>query len=342
MKKLAIFIGRFSPVHDGHMNVIRHACDTSDKVLILVGSSHQPRDMRNPWRYGERVAMLKHAIRDAGLNITKFVFEPLEDFIYQDNLWTRQVQRLVRQHADNMGDNVEVRLHGHNKDETTWYIKAFPQWGEPVTDTEFNSMNATDVRNAFFAGTDPEEIQGISASVRQYLASFKHSQDYQYIVKEYEFQAKHDAMWAQAPYTPTFNTVDSIVVQSGHILLIRRKSHPGLGTWAIPGGYLNPKETQLDSAIRELREETGLKVPEKVLRGSLVAAETFDDPKRSTRGRIITRVFYFQLNDELQLPRVRGGDDADKAQWITLDDFLHMREQMFEDHFSIIRKMLNI
>ena len=110
----------------------------------------------------------------------------------------------------------------------------------------------------------------------------------------------------------------------------------------MPGGYIDCNKTLLDSAIKELREETGLKVPTKVLRGSIAGECTFDDPKRSTRGRIITHTFLFQLDDSQPLPKVKGGDDADDAMWVTLDDVVKMRSVFFEDHFSILTKMLNI
>ena len=153
-----------------------------------------------------------------------------------------------------------------------------------------------------------------------------------------DFTRKNKAAWASAPYAPTFNAADSIIVQSGHILLVTRRSHPGKGLLAIPGGYLNQEETLLDCALRELREETKIKVPEKVLRGSMVYDRNFDDPYRSDRGRMITQAFLFQLEDMDELPKVKGADDAEKAKWYPIA-FLN-EEDFFEDHFHIIQVML--
>ncbi len=83
-----------------------------------------------------------------------------------------------------------------------------------------------------------------------------------------------------------------------------------------------------------MREETGLKLPEPVLRGSLKDRQVFDHPQRSLRGRTITHAFLFSFPVG-DLPRVKGGDDADKARWVPLNDFARMRSVMFEDHFDI-------
>lgn len=96
-----------------------------------------------------------------------------------------------------------------------------------------------------------------------------------------------------------------------------------------------------EAAIRELREETRLKIPEKVLRGSIKGNETFDHPERSSRGRTITTAFVFKLDDSEVLPRVRSSDDAKNARWVSFGDFKQMRRVMYEDHYHIITKMLS-
>lgn len=95
------------------------------------------------------------------------------------------------------------------------------------------------------------------------------------------------------------------------------------------------QDERLDAAcIRELREETGLKLPEPVLRGSIKDRQVFDHPTRSLRGRTITHACLFNFPTG-ELPRVKGSDDADKARWVPLNEFAQMRNVMFEDHFDI-------
>ena len=139
-KSLAVFIGRFSPVHHGHIHVMSEAIHNNDHLLILVGSANQCTNMRNPWDYQSRVDMIKMSLRDYDFSDevveSKVIFEPLEDYIYQDNMWIQMVQGLVAKHQTNMlleyNTEVDVRLYGHKKDETSWYLEAFPHWGKVV------------------------------------------------------------------------------------------------------------------------------------------------------------------------------------------------------------------
>jgi bifunctional NMN adenylyltransferase/nudix hydrolase len=159
------------------------------------------------------------------------------------------------------------------------------------------------------------------------------------LLQEYHMVKKYKESWKAAPFPPTFMTVDAVVVQSGHILLVKRGDMPGKGLWALPGGFLNQEETMLDGAIRELKEETKIKVPVPVLKGSIKGSKTFDAPNRSARGRTITQAFHFDLGVG-ELPKVKGSDDAEKAFWVPFNQV--KQEKMFEDHFHIIDNFINI
>jgi bifunctional NMN adenylyltransferase/nudix hydrolase len=89
--------------------------------------------------------------------------------------------------------------------------------------------------------------------------------------------------------------------------------------------------------LRELREETMIRVPVPVLRGNIVRSQVFDAVDRSPRGRIITHAFHIQLPDG-ELPRVKGNDDAEKAKWIPIAEV--NSEDCFEDHYEIIQYFL--
>jgi bifunctional NMN adenylyltransferase/nudix hydrolase len=85
--------------------------------------------------------------------------------------------------------------------------------------------------------------------------------------------------------------------------------------------------------IRELREETGIKVPEPVLLGSITHNMVFDSIERSTRGRTITHAFRIDL-ESTELPKVKGADDAEKAKWVPVSEV--KSELCYDDHFDIM------
>ena len=167
------------------------------------------------------------------------------------------------------------------------------------------------------------------------MLDFAHTDEYRQIIREREFIAEHNKQYAGLRYPPIFSTADAVVIQSGHVLMIKRRAEPGRGLWALPGGYVNANTDKSveDAAIRELREETQIRVPAPVLRGSIVRSKVFDAVDRSPRGRIITHAFHIQLPDG-ELPKVKGSDDAEKARWVPIAEV--RSEECFEDHFEII------
>jgi bifunctional NMN adenylyltransferase/nudix hydrolase len=210
-------------------------------------------------------------------------------------------------------------------------------------------FNSTDVRNIYFSdiklprGEWTELVKGIPPTTHKFLRKFRKTDEYDYLYDghQYILQYKKDHAYANPNirYEPTHTCVDACVTQSGHVLLVERRAHPGKGLLAMPGGFVNPGEQLLNGMIRELREETKLKVAERTLRGSITEQDVFDDPHRSARGRILSHTYRIDLEPMSDgLPRVRGGDDARKAMWVPLNQL--EPTIFFEDHYFIIQNMV--
>ena len=334
---IAVIIGRFQPVHNAHVEMLRRAGQQADKVVVIVGSAARPRTFKNPWVSRERGVMLMDAMvplqKETG---AKYVYEHNVDTIYNDQAWAVRVQELVSKHAQ---DDDKIALFGHKKDPSSYYLNMFPQW-DFVEQDLIENLNATEIRKVYFTPDicNLNWFKGVlPETTLAYLRWFKDSPEYDAVVREMEFLERYRKQFAVLPYPPIFVTTDAVVIQAGHVLLVRRGADPGAGQWALPGGFVNADTDRsiLDAAIRELKEETGIKVPEKVLRGSIVGNRVFDAPERSQRGRTITHAFKFILEEgEYKLPRVRGQDDAAEAQWVPIADI--RGEEMYEDHFDII------
>jgi bifunctional NMN adenylyltransferase/nudix hydrolase len=348
----AVFIGRFEPFHNAHRRVIDKALAIAGKVIVLIGSSNKPRSTKNPFFFDERKVMIRSAF-DAP-SASRLLFAPLRDFPYSDDRWMREVQSQVSALivADNTVMNApkSVCLIGHFKDRSTDYLRMFPQW-ELVEAPNHEQRNATALRTLIYdAAREPEAAKGkwmlvqsaVPEGVHAFLGEFAKSEAFAQLVREHRFLHDYKAQFAALPYAPTFVTVDAVVVHSGHVLLIQRRAEPGKGLWALPGGFVDQGEHLVDACIRELREETRVKLPEPVLRGSIKAARVFDKPDRSARGRTITHGYFFEFPSG-ELPPVKGGDDAAKARWVPLAEFFDQYEpQMFEDHYGIVSAFLGV
>jgi bifunctional NMN adenylyltransferase/nudix hydrolase len=314
------------------------------------------------------------------MNDTALVIRPLFDKTYNESAWVKQVQDIVTGvaldianpsatdkifHANGIAD-LKIGLIGTSKDHTSYYLNLFPQWQKNSVDVPLREdLHATDLRNMFFeeytfttTGTKsytdvvreglskwcPESV--VNFLYEEYMSGvvctggFRHTAYYDQLVKELAFVRNYKKQWAASPYPVKHATVDAVVEQSGHVLVVRRKSEPGKGLWALPGGHLNEHETQLDGCIRELREETKLKVPDAVLKGSIVAKETFDDPHRSQIGRVITQAYHIRLAPAAELPKVKGADDAEKAKWLPISEVTE--DMFFDDHYHIIQHFLGL
>lgn len=340
MKKLynaLVLIGRFQGPHKAHFELLEQAGKLADLVIVIIGSAHAPRSPKNPWTVDERIQMLEGEIqRISNLTEAEYIFEPNVDTLYDDDGWVARVQEIV---ASNTMEGDRIGIIGYMKDaETARYLKMFPQW-DYVPSSPVEVLNATDIRKLYFSPAySPSWLAGVMPpSVMGFLEEFRNTEHYQNIMEEKKVIEGLQEMRKLFPYPLTMVTVDAVVAQSGHILLIKRGAHPGKGLWALPGGYFDAikDDTPLDGILRELEEETKIDVPKKVLRGSVRTIKEFCARGRSQVGRSITFAAHITLlGGEWKLPKIKGSDDACDAKWFPFVDI--DRSMLFDDHYDII------
>ena len=127
-------------------------------------------------------------------------------------------------------------------------------------------------------------------------------------------------------------TADCVVItkeEQPKVLLIQRGINPYKGSWAFPGGFMNMNETTEQCAIRELEEETGLKV------AVIHQIGAYSKVDRDPRGRTIT-VAYLTIID--RPIAVTGQDDAANAEWFPLSKL----PELAFDHADIMRDVLEV
>jgi len=121
-------------------------------------------------------------------------------------------------------------------------------------------------------------------------------------------------------------TVDGIIIKEQKILLVKRRNEPFKGQWALPGGYVEYGEKVENAIVREITEETSLKVKIKHLVG------VYSDPNRDPRGHSVTIVFSIEILSGV----LKSGDDASDAKFFNLDNLPNLSF----DHNQIINDFL--
>lgn len=112
---------------------------------------------------------------------------------------------------------------------------------------------------------------------------------------------------------------DAVCSQNMHLLLIQRGNHPFLGSWALPGGFVNPRETADQAAVRELAEETGVEGLK------LERVGLYSDPDRDPRGWTVSEAFV-AVDDEGRI--LHAGDDAAKAAWFAVEERERLQDRI--------------
>lgn len=330
-----VFIGRFQPVHNAHVAIIREAVKLTKDLLIIIGSANQPRTYKNPWTAMERKLMLMNVLDQMQLGTCRVHIEVETDSLYNDNAWAARVQGTVSKYRT-LGGNIGII--GHKKDESSFYLDMFPQWETELVG-EFEPLNASNIRDLYFRKDfNINFIRSvIPFPVQRMLEGWKFTPDFNQIICEREYVENYKKQFAGMAYPPIFVTVDAVIIWQGHVLMVKRRSEPGKGLWAMPGGFVNAATDKsiISAMTRELKEETGLKLPPAQV--ATAKSKVYDAIGRSARGRTITHVFLIELNTK-EVPKVKGMDDAEKADFIAFNDI--DPSQCFEDHYEIIKDMV--
>jgi nicotinamide-nucleotide adenylyltransferase len=90
MVRRGVFVGRFQPFHNGHLEVIKRIMKEVDELIIIVGSSQYSHRLDNPFTAGERITMIREALEEAEIQLSRIWIIPVPD-IHQHTLWVSQI-----------------------------------------------------------------------------------------------------------------------------------------------------------------------------------------------------------------------------------------------------------
>ena len=335
--EFSVYIGRFQPFTNAHKAMVELALKESEKVIIIVGSDKASLSLRNPFTTEERISMIYSVFADYR---DRIICLPMQDSAYNFTAWIAEVQRKINAIIP---ESASVKLIDHFKDDTSYYLKHFPQWELVSVKSLENGLSATTIRDFLFNGFSDNYTwkKYVPVEVDSFICNWMTEKNYRYenLVAEYAFIQNYKEQWSKAPYAPTFVTTDAVVFSHSHILLIKRGRNPGKGQYALPGGFLDQGETIEQGCIRELKKKTKIDVAVPILKNSIKEVKVFDQPWRDPRGRTITHAHKIDLNLK-DLPKVKAADDAASVEWVPVGKLADMEGMFFNDHLQIIKYFL--
>lgn len=295
-------------------------------------------------KYKSVIESLLETIEQNGITATERAFDVHLELHGTLNTISQLI--LSYRNAVKESNTCNIAVMGHMKDKSSEYLNNL-NWplidiGAFVGDTEAEDdspISATDIRDLWFCGKLSYARSNLMETTYNTLKNYPKSEFFDLQAEWNEIQ-KYRSENQVGPNVVQFLTADAVVIRGDEILMVRRGGPLGKGLWALPGGFKNYTETFFDSCVRELQEETKIKLSEHVIRLSQKEEKMFDYPDRSLRGTTVSMVYSFILDPSKPRPPVKGAYDAVQAWWFSYTDILAMRDQIFEDHLDMIEYMM--
>lgn len=254
--KTGLFIGRFQPFHNGHAAVIAQMLNEVDKIIIGIGTPQLHHTFHNPLTIGERKDMIRWEFKNA-IDDGRITCVPIAD-IYDAENWVNHVESLVSE--------FQVVYTNNNIVENLFKDKGYEV--KNITDTP--DISSTRIRDMMIKRKS-DWVDYVPLKIGFFLVKMKISTRLRDIYAKYLRPAV---------------TCDTIIKHKDGIVFIKRKNEPFKNFWALPGGFMEAgKENAEECAIREVREETSLKITNPKLFGVYSAIN------RDPRGVTISIVF---------------------------------------------------
>ena len=146
-KRRGLMIGRFQPVHLGHLKGIEEILEEVDEIIILIGSAQYSHSLNNPFTAGERIMMVHAALKENNLDLTRIFIIPLMD-TNDNRIWVAHLVTSVPSFDVAYTHNPLVKRLLY---ESNIEVKSTSFWNREI-------YNATEVRNRILNGGNWEEL----------------------------------------------------------------------------------------------------------------------------------------------------------------------------------------
>ena len=142
-----LYIGRYQPIHLGHMHCIEEIIAKTSEVIIAIGSAQFSHTLHNPFTAGERITMIRLAMDEAKIDASKYYLIPIRDLRIHD-LW---VPNLVSQ-------TPRFEIVFSNEPVTSRLFKEAGFRVEPIPFYDREQYSATEIRERIVKGSGWENL----------------------------------------------------------------------------------------------------------------------------------------------------------------------------------------
>lgn len=302
MLDYVIYIGRFQPFHNGHYASIQYGLSKAKYLIIVLGGYRLAPSITDPWTAKERKDMILKSLHKSEQARLYFIY--VRDRLYNEDLWKENVVQDVHKITKSNG---KIGIIGHLKDESSYYLKIFPQW--PLIETgNFYHLNGTQLRELYFLN-DPM-YDSVPNAVQKFLKIFRKKKTFQFLQEEFKFfQSKNKS-----------NHINNALLYlriGNYLYLKKRKSAPGKNLYSLP----NTNEVKFKFNLSPY----------------FLAKRNFYKKKYDSFS-IGKDVFAYQIpfSDSLHFDL----DTQKDYEWILLDDLYLNEEKIYADHYQIISTLL--
>jgi nicotinamide-nucleotide adenylyltransferase len=141
----ALFIGRFQPFHNGHLETVKWICSRADKLYIVLAEDHGGSNERNPYSREQREAMINKSLADENVRNYEIVYIPDHETV---NGWYDAITNHI--------PNFDVLFTGN-----PWIEECFRKRGRKVEHQPIineKQFNATEIRRRIKSGEGWEHL----------------------------------------------------------------------------------------------------------------------------------------------------------------------------------------
>jgi len=145
----AMFIGRFQPFHNGHLDIVKKILKDNEKIIITIGSAEKNFLPQNPLTAGERFQLIEAALKEAKIPADKFCIIPVRN-VNNFALWVKHINMYVPPYT---------KIYTGSKIVKACYEGQHHEKGPTVVQIEREvQVSATTIREAIMNDNDWEDL----------------------------------------------------------------------------------------------------------------------------------------------------------------------------------------